>query len=98
MDTPPDTTPAPQAPDWSLAPEGWDWSAQDADGRWYWYRTEPVPGIGGGVWRSNSRNQQYAEAGRPNPDWFDSLRRRPGAGDASSIPPSPAGPGDTSRP
>ncbi len=98
MDTPPDTTPAPQPPDWSLAPEGWDWSAQDADGRWYWYRTEPVPGIGGGVWRSNSRNQQYAGAGWPNPDWFDSLRRRPGAEDTSSIPPHPVGPGDTSRP
>lgn len=67
-------------PDWSGAPEGWDWAAQDADGRWYWYRTEPVPGIGGGVWRSNSRNQQHAGAGTPNPDWLDSLRHRPSPG------------------
>jgi hypothetical protein len=74
------------APDWSLAPAGWDWCAQDADGRWYWYRAEPVPGIGGGIWRSNSRNQQYAAAGRPNPDWFDSLRRRPAAADVPAIP------------
>lgn len=65
------------APDWSTAPDGWDWVAQDADGRWYWYRTEPVPGIGGGIWRSNSRNQQYAGAGAPNPDWLDSLVHRP---------------------
>lgn len=65
-------------PDWSLAPPGWDWTAQDADGKWYWYRAEPVPGIGGGVWRSNSRNQQFATQGEPNPDWLDSLRQRPG--------------------
>ncbi|MFC4298109.1 MAG: hypothetical protein WBF84_13220 [Castellaniella sp.] len=91
MNTSPDTTtPAPQAPDWSLAPAGWDWSAQDADGRWYWYRTEPVPGIGGGVWRSNSRNQQYAAGGPPNPDWFESLRRRPEAAPTPGKPPRPA--------
>jgi len=64
-------------PDWSLAPEGWDWLAQDADGRWFWYRTEPTPGFGGGMWRSNSRNQQYAGPGQPNPAWDESLRRRP---------------------
>ncbi|MBV2180943.1 hypothetical protein [Castellaniella sp. MT123] len=69
--------PAQDAPDWSTAPEGWDWAAQDADGQWYWYRTEPLPGIGGGVWRSNSRNQQYAGTGAPNPDWLDSIRHRP---------------------
>ncbi|MHA3903500.1 hypothetical protein ACTPOE_08020 [Castellaniella sp. WN] len=97
MDTPPDTPPAPQPPDWSLAPEGWDWSAQDADGRWYWYRAEPVPGIGGGVWRSNSRNQQYAATGRPNQDWLESLRRRPGAADTPGVPP-PAGSGAPSLP
>lgn len=68
------------APDWRTAPDGWDWSAQDADGRWYWYRTEPVPGIGGGVWRSNSRNQQFAAAAAAeNPNWLDTLRHRPGS-------------------
>ena len=75
MTTPSDPNPA---PDWALAPAGWNWCAQDADGRWYGYRTEPVAGIGGGVWRSHSRNQQYAGDGLPNPDWFDSLRLRPG--------------------
>lgn len=75
------TQPLPRIPDWTAAPPGWDWAAQDADGRWFWYRAEPVPGIGGGVWRSNSRNQQYAGSGAPNPDWLDSLQRRPaGAG------------------
>ncbi len=72
----PTADPSP-APDWSDAPDGWNWAAQDQDGRWYWYRTEPVPGIGGGVWRSHSKNQQYACNGAPNADWFESLRQRP---------------------
>ena len=63
-------------PDWSQSPEGWDWLAQDEDGRWYWYRTQPQVGVGGGVWRSNSRNQQYAGQGLPNPAWDASLRHR----------------------
>ena len=50
--------------------------AQDEDGRWYWYRTQPQVGVGGGVWRSNSRNQQYAGQGLPNPAWHASLRHR----------------------
>ncbi|HUH41117.1 MAG TPA: hypothetical protein VL024_09635 [Castellaniella sp.] len=70
----------PQEPDWSDAPEGWDWAAQDADGRWFWYRVQPVPGIGGGVWRAHSTAQVFACDGSPNPDWFDSLRQRPASG------------------
>lgn len=73
-----DATPPSSAPDWSAAPPDWNWTAQDEDGRWFWYRIEPVPGIGGGVWRSNSRNQQYAGQGAPNPDWLESLQQRPG--------------------
>ena len=66
-------------PDWSDAPPDWNWAAQDADGRWFWYRTEPLPGPGGGVWRSNSRDQCLAGVGQPNPDWDLSLIRRPGS-------------------
>ncbi|WP_313076890.1 hypothetical protein [Melaminivora sp.] len=68
---------APDAPDWSAAPEGWNWLAQDADGRWFWYRTQPQLGWAGGVWRSNSRNQQLAGEGAPSADWADSLQTRP---------------------
>lgn len=64
-------------PDWSDAPSGWDWMAQDEDGRWFWYRTEPVLGIGGGIWRANSRNQCLAGQGSPNPLWYESLCTRP---------------------
>lgn len=64
-------------PNWQLAPEGFNWLAQDADGKWYWYKTEPVLGVGGGVWRSNSRNQQFAADGQPNPDWFETMQTRP---------------------
>ncbi len=63
--------------DWALAPEGFNWAAQDADGRWYWYSQLPQPGIGGGVWRANSRHQQYAGTAAPNPDgWLHSLQQR----------------------
>ena len=63
--------------DWSDAPPGWNWLAQDEDGRWFWYQVKPVPGIGGGVWRSNSRTQRFAFQGAPNPLWLDSLQERP---------------------
>jgi hypothetical protein len=70
-------THAHQTPDWATAPDGWDWLAQDEDGRWFWYRSEPRPGIGGGVWRANSRDQQLAASGAPNADWVDTLCQRP---------------------
>lgn len=64
-------------PDWHHAPEGWNWLAQDEDGRWFWYRSEPRPGIGGGVWRANSRDQQLAGVGMPPEDWIETLQQRP---------------------
>lgn len=64
-------------PDWSLAPPGWDWAAQDEDGRWFWYGVQPVPGIGGGVWRAPSRAQTLAAQGEPNPEWYATLTKRP---------------------
>lgn len=65
--------------DWSLAPEGWNWAAQDEDGSWYWYRTRPQPGFGGGVWRAHSSAQVLAAKGSSNPDWLGSLRHRSGS-------------------
>ena len=65
-------------PDWADAPPGWNWCAQDEDGRWFWYRQAPLPGMGSGVWRAHSRDQQLAaETGIPNLDWFDTLHQRP---------------------
>lgn len=66
------------APDWSNAPDGFNWLAQDADGKWYWYKTEPILGVGGGIWKSNSRNQQFAAEGESNNDWLDTMQVRPG--------------------
>uniref|UniRef100_UPI00333F7975 hypothetical protein n=1 Tax=Castellaniella defragrans TaxID=75697 RepID=UPI00333F7975 len=80
-------TEASPVPDWSTAPEGWNWAAQDADGRWFWYRVHPVPGIGGGVWRAHSTAQAYAGQGAPNAAWFDTLIERP---DGDSAPPHAA--------
>lgn len=68
---------SPERPDWSAAPEGWNWVAQDEDGRWFWYRAEPVLGVGGGVWRANSRVQRFAWQGDPNPYWYETLHTRP---------------------
>lgn len=62
---------------WEQAPLGWNWAAQDADGKWYWYSTRPIIGVGGGVWRANSRAQCFAFQGSPNPQWYDSLCVRP---------------------
>lgn len=64
--------------DWSQAPEGWGWAAQDEDGRWFWYKVQPVLGIGGGVWRAPSKAQRLAAQGEPNPLWHQTLRQRPG--------------------
>lgn len=65
-------------PAWSQAPAPeWRWLAQDADGRWFWYRTLPELGWAGGIWRSNSRNQQLAAEGLPNENWANSLLERP---------------------
>ncbi|MGR7949693.1 hypothetical protein ACU6HM_10525 [Alcaligenes sp. RM2] len=64
-------------PCWDQAPVNWDWLAQDEDGQWFWYGVQPSPGIGGGVWRSPSRLQQFAARGEPNPSWMHSLYQRP---------------------
>jgi len=69
--------PASSAPPWSDAPDGWNWLAQDEDGRWFWYAVAPQAGIGGGVWRSPRRAQQFAAQGEPNPLWYESCRQRP---------------------
>lgn len=71
-----DPLPCDDAPAWADAPAGWDWLAQDADGQWFWYRTRPELGWAGGVWRSNSRNQQRAGLGLPRTDWDQTLRQR----------------------
>ena len=63
--------------DWQQAPAGFDWVAQDADGKWFWYRVQPQCGMDGGVWRSHSRNQQYAGSSQPSADWWQSLQARP---------------------
>lgn len=64
-------------PSWNDESAPWNWLAQDEDGRWYWYSVQPVPGIGGGVWRSHSSKQKFACQSEPNPNWLDSLQQRP---------------------
>lgn len=62
---------------WDHAPAGWNWLAQDADGKWYWYGQAPQLGVGGGIWRANSRLQQFAaQTAAPN-SWPDTVYERP---------------------
>ncbi|MFW8564881.1 hypothetical protein [Orrella sp. 11846] len=70
-----------QKPNWNNAPEDWDWLAQDADGRWFWYAVEPIPGVGGGVWRSPRLKQEFALQGEPNEQWLETRQKRPDATD-----------------
>jgi hypothetical protein len=65
--------------DWRQAPADCHWVAQDADGKWFWYRVPPLCGMDGGVWRSNSRQQQYAGSSAPSENWWQSLQTRPQA-------------------
>ena len=63
--------------DWTTAPAGFDWLAQDADGKWFWYSVEPQCNPSGGVWRSNSRQQQYAGSSPDAENWENSLQTHP---------------------
>lgn len=73
-------------PDWDDAPEWAEWLAQDGNGAWYWYEERPykhrlvdewVPqecaDQEGGVYTRFDK----VSNGEKNPDWADSLERRP---------------------
>lgn len=60
-------------PSWDSAPEWAQWLAQDANGGWYWYKTNPV---------ASSIFPTYNIAGDferafVQPNWVDTLEQRP---------------------
>ena len=67
--------------DWSQVPGGYDWVAQDEDGVVWAY--EDKPDLGESQWRlidihsrlTTFNNHIPAE---PNPDWLNTLTKRPG--------------------
>ncbi|AFV50671.1 hypothetical protein G169_gp58 [Pseudomonas phage AF] len=68
-------------PDWKDAPEGFEYLAQDKDGEWYWWISEPFADTNLGYWMSDFKNNDCRDAGlvepEPNPDWQETLERRP---------------------
>lgn len=62
-------------PDWKDAPKYCAWLAQDADGKWWWYRR--CPAIGDHTWQSHHEMIYAGKNCKPNPDWTETLERRP---------------------
>lgn len=70
----PNTAPPP----WSEAPPWAMYMAQDEDGEWWWYEKEPRP-FDEGTWLEGSIHGLVlkAETGSNNPNWRDTLQKRP---------------------
>ena len=62
-------------PGWELAPNGYYWMAQDKDGKWFFYKTQPSPNDGAFY----SRGAIISAPGthRVLGDWRNTLERRP---------------------
>ena len=65
-------------PDWKDAPEWAKYLAQDADGRWYWYEARPkIDNILNLFY--NRTDTDFALVNSANPNWKDTLEKRPKA-------------------
>ncbi len=64
-------------PSWDDAPEWAQWLAQDENALWWWYASEPECGVN--VWRSSGDHSEIAARGNRNPNWRETLERRPDA-------------------
>jgi len=65
-------------PDWKYAPEWANWLAQDSTGEWRWYQNAPSSGLW--YWTchtGSSCRSDYVSEGGPNPNWLETLERRP---------------------
>ncbi len=66
-------------PPWSEAPAGANWRAQDEDGTWAWFEDEPTyraSDVFGYEWHSNGR-MLIVRKNHPNPNWRDTLEKKP---------------------
>lgn len=61
-------------PDWKNAPKWANWLAQDHDGQWYWFETEPE--LNNGTWMPNMPRHEFAEITEEK-DFMHSLEQRP---------------------
>jgi hypothetical protein len=62
-------------PKWEDAPEWANYLAQDADGRWHWYKSEPIS-TSDEEWYSNSQWEQ-ADTKIFSQNWDKTLEARP---------------------
>ena len=68
--------------DWSQVPGGYDWVAQDFDGGIYAFEAEPRATMETeheGFWSTGGLNYKFIEQGTSNPDWRNTLTKRPRA-------------------
>ena len=66
--------------DWNQVPEGYDWVAQDFDGGIYACEAEPRATMETeheGFWSTGELNYKFIEQGTSNPDWRNTLTKRP---------------------
>jgi hypothetical protein len=61
-------------PDWKEAPDWANWLAQDMTGAWFWYEHRPEPQSYGSWVHLEGK---AARAKIENPEWINTLTRRP---------------------
>ena len=66
-----------QPPPWSEAPPWAMWRAQDFDGVWVFFESEPTQSKSGGWWNRATVNLPSICSGVLNPFWRDTLEKRP---------------------
>jgi len=65
-------------PDWATAPSYAEYAAQSRNGIWHWF--DRLPKIYGLSWQADYDSRYCrALAGKPNPDWAETLELRRGA-------------------
>lgn len=62
-------------PDWKDAPDDAEWLAQDLDGWWHWYPSEPLSRST--VWMNKEEDWTPACQGVSATHWRSTLERRP---------------------
>ena len=77
-------------PSWHDAPDWAEWLAQDQSGSWWWYDKKPVSGGSMFLECSGGEHAQTAKGEyAPNPNWRETLERRPESDKGVNIEPLP---------
>ena len=77
-------------PSWHDAPDWAEWLAQDSNGCWWWYDKKPEPAGSMFLDFNGGEGAQIAKGEcEPNPDWLQTLERRPWSEKGGNIEPLP---------